>query len=78
MYCGEFIAYFLSLNNSFAATSRHTQTSLPGSNPALFMASIINSIATSLFGNAGANPPSSPTVVERFLLLIRIFNFWIT
>ena len=88
MYWAEFIAYFLSLYNSFAATSKQIETSLPASKPTLFIDSIISSIASSLFDNVGANPPSSPTVVERFLLLInrileknlcylRIQNTWL-
>ena len=38
--------------------------SLPGSYPALVIASNITSIASSLDFKFGANPPSSPTPVE--------------
>ena len=65
----ELIAYFLSLNNSLAATSKQTETSLPGLNPAFSVASKINSIASSLLDNEGAKPPSSPTVVESFFFV---------
>ena len=41
------MAYFLSLYNSLAATSKHIETSLPGAKPALSIASRINSIAAS-------------------------------
>ena len=66
------------LNNSLAAISKQIETSEPDLNPALFIASKINSIASSLLDNDGANPPSSPTEVERFLLTMMDLNFCIT
>ena len=54
----EFTAYFLSLYNSFAAISKHIEISVPALKPALSIAFKINSIASSLFDNEGANPPS--------------------
>ena len=66
------------LNSSFAAISRQIEISSSALKPAWFIASKINSMASSLFDKDWAKPPSSPTLVEKFLLLIRDFNFWIT
>ena len=74
----DWIEYLLSLYNSFAATSKQIETSSPILKPDFSIASIINSIASSFVFNDGAKPPSSPTVVESFLLFISDFNFWIT
>jgi len=63
-----------SLYSSFAATSKQIETSSPILKPDFSIACIINSIASSFVFNDGAKPPSSPTVVESFLLFIFILT----
>ena len=66
------------LYNSFEATSKQIEMSSPGLKPVFSIDSNMNSIASSFLFNAGANPPSSPTVVEKFFWFNSIFNFCIT
>ena len=58
------MAYFLFLINSFAATSKHIDISVPSLKPEFLIAFLINFKASSLSFIIGANPPSSPTDVE--------------
>ena len=55
--------------NSLVAGSRAMATSSPGTRPAASMASTRISTASSFDGRSGANPPSSPTVVDSPRLL---------
>ncbi|GBD89301.1 hypothetical protein BMS3Abin04_00005 [bacterium BMS3Abin04] len=52
-------------DNEFAALSIAIDKSIPGLKFAFSIASIINSIASSLLSQLGANPPSSPTLVAN-------------
>ena len=58
--------YAPSRKNSLEATSRAIDICSPGSYPARRTASIMHSRARSFDPRSGANPPSSPTAVERF------------
>ena len=58
------------LNNSFAATSKHIETSLPLINPDFFIAVTTKSRAWLLLLIMGAKPPSSPTEVDNPLAFI--------
>ena len=74
----EWIEYFCFLNNSFAATSKHIDTSLPFLNPDFSIAFTISFNASSFLFIIGAKPPSSPTEVDSPLFLIKIFKLLIT
>ena len=54
------------LKSSFAATSKHIDTSLPLTNPDFLIAETIKSSAWLLLLIMGAKPPSSPTDVDKF------------
>ena len=66
------------LNNSFAATSKQIETSLPFTNPDFFIALTIKSRAWLLLLIMGAKPPSSPTEVDNPLAFINFDKFLIT
>ena len=66
--------YFLFFNNSVAAQSSAKVTSLSTSYPASWMELDIKSSASSAESIPGANPPSSPTAVEKPFLFNVFFK----
>ncbi len=59
-----------------AATSIASTMSVPNPKPALVIASEIRSSAALLDAAAGANPPSSPSAVEKPAFFSTDFSEW--